>query len=152
MMPARYISAITSMMPEPHTPVMPVAAVASLETALVGPQIRADELETRFERLTIDAHALDRSGRRALPAADLRAFECRARGTRAGHQARAIAEHDLGVGADVHQQSHLVGKIRAFSQHHAGGIRADVPGNARQHVNARVAIELQIDRIRAQRE
>src|ERR1039458_3828397 len=29
MMPARYISAITSMMPEPHTPVMPVAAVAS---------------------------------------------------------------------------------------------------------------------------
>ena len=106
--PARNISAIASMMPEPQTPVTPVLAVACGEARLVRPEVAADHLEARLERLAIDAHALDRAGRGALAAGNLRALERRAGRRRAGEQPLAIAEHDLGVGADVDEQRQLV--------------------------------------------
>ena len=56
----------------------------------------------------IDAHALDGAGRGALAAGDLRALEGRAGRARAGEQPLAVAEHDLGVGADVDEQRDLV--------------------------------------------
>ena len=143
---------MTSMIPEPQTPVMPVAAVACGEARIVGPQIGADDFEARLEGLAVDAHAFDRSGRRALAAADLRALECGTRRAGAGDQPPAVAEHDFGVGADVHQQRHLLGEIRALGEHHARGVRADVTRDAGQHVDARVAVQFEVDDIRPQRE
>jgi hypothetical protein len=43
-------------------------------------------------------------------------------------------------------------EIRALGEHHSRGIRAHVPGDARQHIDSRVAVQLQIDDVRAQRE
>ncbi len=67
-------------------------------------------------------------------------------------QPLAVAEHDFGVRADIDQQRHLVGKVRTLGEHHARGIGADVAGDARQHVDARVAVQLEVDDIRPQRE
>ena len=81
MMPARYISATTSMMPEPQMPVMPVRR----DRARRSPG-RRDHTSTpitlrRGSSVSrVDAHALDRTGRGALAAADLRALERRAGG------------------------------------------------------------------------
>ena len=66
MMPARYISAIASMMPEPQMPVTPVCGDGLLEARLVRPQIDADHPVARLERLGIDADALDGAGCGAL--------------------------------------------------------------------------------------
>ena len=77
------------------------------ESRVVRPEVAADHLVARLERHGIDAHALDRARRGALAAADLRAFERGPGRTRAGEQPVAIAEHDLGIGADVDQQRHF---------------------------------------------
>jgi hypothetical protein len=89
----------------------------------------------------IDAHALDRTGRGALAAADLRALEGRAGRAGAGQQALVVAQHDLGIGADVDQQRHLFGQVGPLGQHHAGGVGAHVAGNTRQHIDARIAVD-----------
>ena len=136
-MPARYSSAITSMMPEPQTP---VTSRRAGEARLVRPGVGADHLEARLERLRVDAHALDRAGRRALAAGDLRALERRAGRARRGEQALAVAEHDLGVGADVDEQRHLVAEVRRLGEHDARGVGADVAGDAGQHVRPRAAV------------
>ena len=81
----------------------------------------------------------------ALAAADLRAFERGTGGTRAREEAAAVAEDDLGVGADVDQQRHRIRQIGPLGQHHARGIRADVPGDARQHVDACVPVNGEVD-------
>ena len=65
---------------------------------------------------------------------------------------RLLPEHDFGVGADIHQQRHRLAEIRTLGEHHARGIRTDVPGDARQHVDARVAIQLEVDDIGPQGE
>ena len=116
-----------------------------LEPRLIGPQVRPDHLEARLEGRRVDAHALDRPGRGALAAADLRALEGRSRGAGAGEQPAAVAEHDLRVGADVHQQRELIGQVGALGEDDAGGIRADVAGDAGQGVDARAGIEVQAD-------
>ena len=115
------------------------------EARLVRPQVAADDLEARLQRLRIDAHALDGARRRALAAADLRALEGRTGRARAGEQALVVAEHDLGIGADVDEQRHLLGEVRALGQHDAGGVGADVAGDAGQHVDARVAMDGEVD-------
>src|SRR3546814_13450448 len=71
---------------------------------------------TLFLSCRVDAHALDGAGRRALAAGDLRALEGGAGRRRAGQQAVAVAEHDLGIGADVDHQGHLVGLVRRFRE------------------------------------
>ena len=117
--PARNISAIASMIPEPQTPVTPSRRGRLGEARLVGPEIAADHLELRLERHAVDAHALDRARRRALAAGNLRALEGRAGRRGAGEQPLAIAEHDLGVGADVDQKRQLVLEMRALGEHDA---------------------------------
>ena len=47
------------------------------ERRIVRPDLAPDHAEARLERLGVDPHPLDRARRGALPAADLRALECR---------------------------------------------------------------------------
>ena len=120
------------------------------ETRLVGPQVTADHLEARLERRAVDADALDRAGRRSLPAGNLGALEGRAGRGRAREQALAVTEHDLGVGAHIDDEPHLVAEIGRLGQHHAGGVGADVAGDARQRIDERPGrdVEAEIPRPR----
>ncbi len=86
------------------------------EAGLVRPEIAADHLVARLQRRAVDAHALDRAGRGALAAGNLRALEGRAGRRRAGEQAISIAQHDLGVGADVDEQRQFVAQIGALGE------------------------------------
>ena len=107
------------------------------EFRLVGPLVAADHLHLRLERHRIDPDALDRARRGALAAGNLRALEGRA-GRRGGRdQPILVAEHDLGVGADVDQQRDLLAAMRTFRERRAGGIRADMAGDAGEGVDAR---------------
>ena len=71
-------------------PVTPSAGDAFGEARLVRPEIAADHLEARLQRLAVDAHALDGAGRGALAAGDLRALEGRAGRRGAGEQPFAL--------------------------------------------------------------
>jgi hypothetical protein len=71
------------------------------EARFVRPRLDADHLQPRLERGWIDAHAFDRTGGGALAARQLRAFERGTGRARRGIEPLAVAEHDLGVGADV---------------------------------------------------
>ena len=122
------------------------------ETGLVGPEVGADHLEARLEGLAVDADAFDRAWCRALAAADLGALECRTRRAGAGDQPPAVAEHDFGIRADIHEQRHLLGEIRALGEHHSRGVRAHMTRDAGQHVNSCVAMQFEVDDIRPQRE
>ena len=110
------------------------------ECRVVGPQVAADHLVAWLERRGIDPHALDRARRGTLSAADLRAFERRAGRARAREQALAVSEHDLRIGADVDEQRDLCALVRSLGQDHAGRIRADVAGDARQDIDACIGI------------
>ena len=57
----------------------------------------------------------------------------------------AIAQHDLRVGADVDEQSQLVAQVGTLREYHAGGIRANMSGDTRQNVDARVRMQIQSD-------
>ena len=110
--------------------------VRAREGRLVRPGVVADHAVAGLERLGIDAHALDRAGRGPLAAADLRALEGRARRARGGEEPIAVAEHDLGVRADVDDQVDLVAQVRPLGEDHARGVGADVARDAGQHVGA----------------
>ena len=56
-------------------------------------------------------------------------------GERGGQQPVAVAEHDLGVRADVDDEGHRVGLVRLLGEDDAGRVRPDVAGDARQHVD-----------------
>jgi hypothetical protein len=135
MMPARYISATTSMMPEPQMPVTPIFATEAAKAGIVRPQVRADHLVAGLEGVRVDPHPLDRPGGGALSRADLGALERRAGGRGGGEQAVAVAEHDLGVGADVDQQLDGVAPVRALRQGGGGGIGSHVTGDAGKGVH-----------------
>ena len=45
-----------------------------------------------------------------------------------------VAEHDLGIGADIDEQRDLVPAMRAFRQRRAGGVGADMAGDAGERV------------------
>ena len=106
MTPARNSSATTSMIPEPQMPVTPVSAVASAKPG------SSDQASTPMTRkrgssvVAVDADALDGARRGALAAADLGALERRPGRARRGEQPVAVAEHDLGVRADVDDERH----------------------------------------------
>src|SRR3546814_16625550 len=95
---------------------------------------------TLFLSCRVDAHALDGAGRRALAAGDLRALEGGAGRRRAGQQAVAVAEHDLGIGAAVDHPGHLVGLVRRFREDHAGGHGADVAGAPGPPLDPRIGL------------
>ena len=139
--PARWSSAIASMIPEPQTPVTCVPA----KPGLVRPDLGADHAVARLERLRVDPHALDRARRGALAAADLRALEGRAGRARGREEAVAVAEHDLGVRADVDDQVDLVAEVRRLGEDHARRVGPDVPGDAGQHVGARAGVHRQAE-------
>ncbi len=133
------------MMAEPQMPVTPSRAGLFVEARLVGPLLDADDPVARLQRLGIDADALDGAGRGALAGGDFGALEGRAGGRGGGDDALPVAQHDLGIGADIDQQHHLVLPVRAFGQRRAGGIGADMAGDAGQHVDARAAIDVEVD-------
>ena len=143
---------MTSMMPEPQTPVTPVRAVAASESRIVRPELAADHLVARLERRRVDAHALDRAGRGALAAGDLRALEGGARRARAGEQALAVAEHDFRIRADVDEERDLVALVGPLGEDHAGAVGADVARDAGQDVDARVGVHGDPERGRRQRQ
>ena len=128
--PARWSSAIASMIPEPQTPV----TVRARERRLVRPGVAPDHADARLERLSVDADALDRAGSRPLAARDLRALERWAGRAGRSEQPVAVTEHDLGVRADVDDEVHLVAEVRALGEDHAGGVGADVARDAGQYV------------------
>ncbi len=84
----------------------------------------------------VDADALDGAGCCALARGELGALEGGAGGRAAGEEAAAVAQHDLGIGADIDHQHHLVLEVRAFGEQHARGVGADMAGDAGQRVDA----------------
>ena len=133
------------MIPEPQMPVTPVAAVASANPSFVGPEVAADDLDLSLQRVPVDAYPLDRAGRRALAGFDLRALEGRAGGRRRGQQPLPVAEHDLGIGADIDDQHRFIGPVRGFGQHHASRVGPHVARDAGQHVDARAGVDIEVD-------
>ena len=131
MTPARYISPITSMIPEPHTPLIVRSSVAAANPGSSLHRSQPMTLKRGASVVAVDADALDGTGRGALAARDLCTFERRAGRARCGELLLGAAEHDLGVGADVDQQLPFLAAVRAFGQHCRGGVGADVAGDAR---------------------
>ena len=138
-----------SIMPEPQMPVTPIGAVASRKARLIRPEIAADHFEARLQRLAIDAHALDGAGRGALAAGDLRAFEGRAGRRGAGEQAIPIAKHQFGIGADIDEQGQFVAQIGPFGEHDAGGVGADMAGDAGQAIDESAGRDIEAEFARA---
>ena len=126
---------------------------AGREGRLVRPGVHADDPEARLERLAVDPDALDGTRSGALAAGDLGALEGRTGRARGGEQAAPVAEDDLGVRADVHDQGHPLGLVRLLGEDDAGGVGADMPGDARQDVDpgARVRAQAQLGRGRPDR-
>src|SRR6185437_13320159 len=116
-----------------------------LEPRLVGPQVGADDLEARLERRRVDPYALDRARRGALATADLCTLERRAGRARAGEQALPVAQHDLGVGADIDEQRNFLAKVGPLGQYHTGCVSSDMAGYAGQRVRPRTAVQVQAD-------
>ena len=123
------------MMPEPQTPVTPMFAVASAKPGSSDQRSQPITLKRGSSVVAVDAHALDRAGRRALAAGNLRALEGRAGRRRAGEQALAVAEHDFGVGADIDDEPQLVAEIGRLGEHDAGRVGADMAGDAGQRID-----------------
>ena len=122
-------------------PVTPVVRGLLGEARLVRPEVGADDLEARLEGRGVDAHPLDGAGRGPLAAGDLRALEGRAGRRGGGEQPVPVAQHDLGIGADVDDQGHLVDEMRRLGEDDAGGIGADMAGDAGQHVDPGVGMD-----------
>src|SRR5687767_8715693 len=80
---------------------------------LVRPRVAPDHANARLERLGIDADALDRARSGALATRDLCTLECRPGRARGGEESVAVAENDLRVGPDVHDEVHLAPEMRA---------------------------------------
>ena len=115
------------------------------EGRLVGPGVDADDPEARLERLAVDPDALDGARRGALAAGDLGALEGRPGRARCREQPALVAEHDLGVRADVDDERHPLGEVRLLGQDHAGRVGADVAGDAGQDVDARTGVDEQAE-------
>ena len=62
------------------------------------------------------------AGGGALAAGDFRALEGRPGRQRGGQQSIAVAEDQLGIGADIDDQGNLIGKMGALGQHRCRGV------------------------------
>ena len=144
-MPARYISASASMMPEPQMPVTPVAAVASANPSSSDQRSQPMTLTLASSVSAVDADPLDGAGAARWPAVDLRALEGRARGRGRGQQALPVAEHDLGIGADVDDQHRFVRAVRRFGEHDARRVGPHVARDAGQHVDPATGVDVEVD-------
>ena len=118
------------------------------ELGCVRPCVVPDDAEARLQGGRIDPDPLDGARCGPLAAAYLGAFERRAGGARRREHPFTVAEHDLGVGADVHDEAELVAQVRRLGEDDARGIGAHVPRHAREHVGARARMETEIERAR----
>ena len=146
MMPARNISPIASMMPEPQMPVTPTSAAVAREFRLVGPVVAADHLDLRLERDGIDPDALDRARRRALAAGNLRALEGRA--GRGGRRRPAASLLPSTISALVPTStSSVISSPRCGPSDSVApaAVGADMPGNAGEGVDARALVDRQTE-------
>ena len=89
-----------------------------------------DHAEARLQRFGTDADALDGARRGALAGGNLRAFEGRAGRRRGGKHAVAVADDDLGVCSDIDDKRVDLILLRRLGQNDAGGIGADMAGDA----------------------
>ncbi len=64
-------------------------------------------------------------------------------GTRCREQPVLVAEDDLGVRADVHDERHPLGLVRLLGEDHPGRVRPDMAGDARQQVDPRAGMGAQ---------
>ncbi len=115
------------------------------EGGVVGPEVAADDAEAGLFRDRVNLDALDGAGGGALAGRDLRALEGGTRGGGAGEDAGAVAEEDLGVGADVDHEHQVVGELGRLREGDGGGVGAHVAGNAGQDVDAGVGVEAEFD-------
>ena len=142
-------------MPDPHRPVTPVAATAASKPGSSLHRVDADHLDPGVAASRDRCAPLHGAGRRPLPAADLGALERRTGRARRGELAVPVAEHDLGVGADVDDEPHVVAAVRPLGEHHRRGVGADVTGDARAGVEGgERQVELEVagataDRVRS---
>ena len=82
-------------------------------------------------------------GRSPLTARDLGALEGRAGRAGRGEQPALVAQDDLRVRADVHDERHPLGQVRLLGQDDAGRVGPDVSGDARQDVDAGARMDAQ---------
>ena len=83
--------------------------------------------------------------RRPLAAADLGALERRTGRARRREHPFPVAEHDLGVGADVHHEADLIPLIGRLGEDDARAIGTHVPRHAREHIHPRPRMELEVE-------
>ena len=105
------------------------------EFRLVGPRVDTDDPDPRLKRLAIDPDALDGARRRSLTAGDLGAFESRSRGTRGRKKPAPVAQHDLGVRADIDDERHPLREVGLLGEDDARRVGTDVARDARQHID-----------------
>ena len=120
-MPARNIAS-ASMMPEPQIPEALVRRVASAKPGSSDQRSQPITLK-RGSRVAGSMRTRSIAPGAAMAAADLRALERRPGRRRRREQTLAVAEHDLGVGADVHDQREVVREVRRLGQDDAGRYR-----------------------------
>ena len=92
-----------------------------------------------------EIRAANRNGRGTLAAGDLCSLEGRAGRRRGGDDPFPVAENDLGVGADVDEQRHLLVEVGPLRENHARGIRADMPGDTGQHIGIGAGIKPNVE-------
>jgi hypothetical protein len=128
------------MMPDPQMPVTPVAAVAA-QSPDHPTRGRPDHAEARLFGDGVNFHPFDRARCRALTAGNLRAFKGRAGRAGTGQDPRPVAQKDLGIGADVDDQHHVLRLAGFFGQRHRRRISADMARDARQDIDPRAWVQ-----------
>ena len=120
------------------------------EAGLVAPRLDADHLEARAS--SVAGSMRTRSIAPAVarwPQLICAPSNAGPVGLDAANSRVAVAEHDLGVGADVDEQLHRRAAVRALGEHRRGGVGADVAGDARADVARRVReVEADVDAVR----
>ena len=112
-----------------------------VKAVFIRPLLDTDDAETGLQRVLVDADALDGTRRGALAGRNLRALECRTCRRGGGKHALAVADDNLGIGADIDDKGVDLGLLRGLGKHHAGGVGAHMAGDARQHIDPRALVD-----------
>ncbi len=131
MIPAVTISAMASMIPEPHTPVTLVPPpITPICGSNVSGSMRTRSMAPAVARWPQLIWAPSNAGPVGLDAANTPG---------------AVAEHDLGVRPDVDEQLHRLAAVRTLGEDRRGGVGADVAGDARPGVGEGVGqVEVEV--------
>ena len=128
---------MTSMIPEPQMPVMPVSRDA---VANAGSSDQASTPMTRKRGSSVSRSIRTRSmapGAARWPPVIWAPSKAGPVGLDAASSRRLSPEDDLGVRADVDDERHPLGLVRLLGEDHAGRVGPDVAGDAGQDVDAR---------------